>query len=634
MRKEAIAFLAMLAFCLALPLCYADTMYALYNPNEVGGDNSTEDFVFTGTASVNTQTHLDISSPTGFMNATQKINSSGKHLLAIINFTHRNDGAGNYYANTYREGAEYGIEYVWNGFLGKYQKNGVAYGTAHLIANGVTATISMYFNDTINQCGQTEGFSMDCSATGFSDYFAPGFGEIGTAGKNSTIWYFAFCDDTDNDFKCTIPVVTANFSISAYAESPSGVLYPLGTGLVKNLSFEAGTWQFLSNITGDNITYVNHSVRNNSQEIYRIQANASNVYAINLSSAYFVDFSASLYNWSVLAMNPLNVSNSSLFRFNFTDVVNPSCLFASQYNFTNGTVNQINVSCSDENFFSLNVSCDNANYSYYVEGLNVKAYVANISINVTSNGSCNLEWCDAHTAEAIADVGAFNELGKLHFSRFGTSLEYEGSPVVKTSMKRDRLSFSLDYSASPKSEYSFVYHTSGRGYYLKSSLYPAWVADPLSKSWFDLKGAKGSVEVTDLMNGDFGIVLNTIEKNLVFDSVGEFNCVLGAYNVSATIPGVAGVSVPSNYSFNVSVCPASSLAGVGMSAVYLIVILAIILMGFLISNALGCIGGLGMVMLGMYFGKCDSLISPIISISGLLVIIYFIFARPILQDSS
>lgn len=281
------------------------------------------------------------------------------------------------------------------------------------------------------------------------------------------------------------------------------------------------------------LTYLNYTLLNGIGEV---EASASSATAAPYLEAEFQsDLLLDIENpylFTVTAGNSFgNVSEEITFFIN--DTMFPSAVGILNTTQAQNSSYSFNVTFEDEAFYSYSVICNNS-FAENVTGLNTTWYMANFTYNVTdSDILCIWHWCDAHTAAALRKdwkIEKSEEQKELKFKVNDKELKlrYMGSDKVKLryEKKADRVSFEIEFPDKKKGvlqDHIFYYYISGNSHYFESSLYPAWIVDYDSRTWFDMVGADVS-SVFEVSPGVWEITVSSRDTVIHAESIGELNC--------------------------------------------------------------------------------------------------------------
>lgn len=229
------------------------------------------------------------------------------------------------------------------------------------------------------------------------------------------------------------------------------------------------------------------------------------------------------YNISVWANDTYHNSTYASVKFTINDTAPPSCTGLGDRTVLNRTVWGLKVNCTDEYFFSINITCPS--WKFYKENLAAQRYVyLNNTFNITTTQICLYEYCDGHT-DSITDLYA--GVTKDSISVGSVTLQAQ-TPLTKITYekKRDRVTF----CATPTdSKASYVQFKIPIGCYAADrSPFLGHLVCPSSRTWVDFQGASG----VSISNGLVTAYMSS-PGTACFDSIGAFNCVTGNFTVTA-----------------------------------------------------------------------------------------------------
>ena len=371
-----------------------------------------------------------------------------------------------------------------------------------------------------------------------------------TTSKNHTI-NISCIHDTENRYNQEIlkiltiknipPRLNLDYVNNSYGLTP---VYPFVT-----VEYARSNHTFYYNITDNDLSFYNFSVFNSSNDIIGSQTGTdSGQHYINIDYLSFIDNSANPINISLFANDTDKDFSYLSYLIYVNDTITPQCSGLKSRSLYNNTLYEWNINCTDENFFSFNLSCDN-NISRYVDGLNVKKYSYYNQTLITDNIICKYQYCDGHTNSNLdEDWYIRNEGDKIEFEVLGQTHELK---VINTNItfdyeiEKDRIGFNVTFEDVPvfsDTDLIFEYTTSPHAYYINNDDYTAWIIDPVSKTWFDLNTQINEnikdVNVIRWNSTTFKIYL-TIDNNInnysdtiEFKSIGELNCVSGTQILS------------------------------------------------------------------------------------------------------
>ena len=305
------------------------------------------------------------------------------------------------------------------------------------------------------------------------------------------------------------------------------------------IEYAAGIWNWFGSIVDTNPQVLNVTWYNSSGYILFSFQGSPFTTELNTSDGLFIDFSGNPFSINVTVNDSFGIVINDSLVFNVTDTTSPVCDFANDSVLWN-EVYYFDNTCTDESFFSLNVTCDNG-FNFSATGLNVTSYnFLNQTTMEQDNVTCTARWCDGHTGELSLDWDVNVKDNKFTFNQKNT-LEINTDSSLSYEKMYDRVKFTFEMPkdlpanllTKYKYTYTFAYTTKGRGYYFESEKYRAWIVDSESETWFDLNGVEGEITVKQLDDSTFEIKVMTDQTKLEFQSIGELNCVEREFMIEA-----------------------------------------------------------------------------------------------------
>ena len=313
------------------------------------------------------------------------------------------------------------------------------------------------------------------------------------------------------------------------------------------------TWHFSAydhDLYAINLMFANISLANESYEgdpfyIYPLLENNTllNPFPVNTTNSFFADFSKQPYYLVIWGEDTQGRITLRLGSFMFNDTVFPTASGIENHSAIINTTDEFSVYFEDENFFSYNVTCNNS-FSQGEEGLNVTSYTANFSIGIEADTLCSWEYCDGHTDNKLKNNWQVTKSDlrkefKFKVGKNENKLKYMGSEEIELNFekKEDKIEFNMNFPKASKDnlkDYIFYYETSSPSYYFKSSEYPAWIVDPVSKTWFDMAGINGDINVYQVSDNTWEITVTSTATELKAESIGELNCNYQEQLITAT----------------------------------------------------------------------------------------------------
>lgn len=286
------------------------------------------------------------------------------------------------------------------------------------------------------------------------------------------------------------------------------------------VEYTDGIWSLRYVVSDDDTDWVRVQLRNSTGYI-KVNSTKGPL-SFTFNSTIIVD--SGVYNISVWANDSFKNSTYVSKLFTLNDTAAPVCSGLGDREVWNGSVWALKVDCSDEYFFSLNVSCG-TDWKFYREAIGAQKYnYTNNTFNITKNKVCLFEYCDGHTDSVVAlDAGVTKDSISVGKVRLEAVTAMSSITFTKS---RDKVSF----CASPvDTKASYVQFKVPAGCYeAKGSPYVGHLVCPATRQWVDFSGAS-SVSISG------GVVTAYMTKpgTACFDSIGAFNCVSGNFTVTA-----------------------------------------------------------------------------------------------------
>lgn len=431
------------------------------------------------------------------------------------------------------------------------------------------------------------------------------------------------------DANTTTELTIVNLAPLIFVGNITNPMYTINPLLTNIIDFAGGTWTFYRTVVDNNLSYLIFTLRNATNIVYSDSRNNVTGSSVNFTGTTFADFGGNPFNVSIWANDTFGASTFVSYIFNVTDTQSPACeYFVNDSGATNSTYT-FDVTCYDENFFSLNVTCDNG-FSSFVEGLNVVQYAFNSSFSLTANTTCQATYCDGHTLEAlsssfIVEYTAPEEVKTISNGYKNKFYDVINESVITKNILKDRISFTVakqkDVKLSKDEVRSFYYEASPNSYYFPSTKYKGWIVDGDAKTWFDgnIENDKDAkVTVKRISPTLWKIDVVSVQEVLEFESIGELNCVTDYFNITS-------INMPIEYredtEFVVGECP-RNLNTVMMSFVMVIIILFMLTIG-LLYPIFGVLGSLLMISMSWYFIGCAKVFGWGMALIALVLIIFY-----------
>lgn len=288
--------------------------------------------------------------------------------------------------------------------------------------------------------------------------------------------------------------------------------------------YVGGEWNLSVNVI--NYDYFNLSLYNNSG----LEKSQVGNLVMSLEDEFFSSFdSKNPYNFSVWSNNIFGTAFDSIL-FYINDTVLPMCVGnLNDVEVVEGSVFGWAVNCTDEFFFSFNMSCDSG-YGFYEENINNQSYFFNGSFQVVNDSVCLYEFCDGHTKRSLEDLVVKKDLENKTLEVEGKRLVLSHSVYdIELVKKYDRYVFCFDFESGAKLNYVSVDIPDGC-YHIDSG-YVGHLVCPAERLWWDFVNPAVGV---DVIGDKVYFDLRKVKGNRVcFDSVGKFNCVSGVQNINS-----------------------------------------------------------------------------------------------------
>jgi len=291
--------------------------------------------------------------------------------------------------------------------------------------------------------------------------------------------------------------------------------------------FADGEWNLSVNVSFQN--FFKMSLHNNSG----LEQSQDNDEMMSVDSGVFESFVLkNPFNVSVFANNSFGESFSSIL-FYVNDTVLPMCVGTlSDIGVDQGSTFVWAVNCSDELFFSWNISCDNG-FSFYEDNINNQSYFFNGSTAINNHTVCLYEFCDGHTKSKIDDFKIKKDLENKTLEVQDKKLKFAHSlKNIELKKKFDRYEFCVEFESVKKLDFSSVVIPDGC-FHIESD-WSGHLVCPDKRIWFDFVNPDVKVSV---VGNTVYLDLRKVKGNRVcFDSVGEFNCDSGSQVIGLLPP--------------------------------------------------------------------------------------------------
>ena len=379
------------------------------------------------------------------------------------------------------------------------------------------------------------------------------------------------------------------------------------------IQYANGEWNWSVVITDDDLDIILYSIGNSTHLIY--QENSTSPILITTPNQTFIEF-GNVYNFTVIANDTFGAVTTATITFNVSDTIIPVCAPFIDTDVVNGSNFTWNVTCTDANFFSLNISCNGSdNYNFFLDGLNTPSYIFNNRTLIYERTVCDIKYCDGHTRNLI-DIAVTN----LTSDRIRTfnekvsieSLEYFSS--FEMIYLSDRLNFNITY---PSVRNTMTYRIRSDDFiHIMSGEWKGWIVT--SGLWIDFEDLNvRSANVRRLSPNvvDVTVAFENPSANIGFQSIGELNCVTDEQILEPDTETAFSLG-----RFECDLTTTGSAIGI-IGFTFLMVVIWIFLIYFLKIPILNIIFGFIMVYFAWYIAQCFFLANVIFIVLGLYSIL-------------
>jgi hypothetical protein len=327
--------------------------------------------------------------------------------------------------------------------------------------------------------------------------------------------------------------------------------------------FAGGLWNFSASVSDDDLRYVKYTIRNRTGVVVS-HTGTIPISHYSIDASVFVGFvGGNPYNFSVYANDTFGNRTYRSAKFNVTDTGPPVCSGLGHELALESVLYNWSVYCSDQYFYSFNVSCDSG-YSYYLQDIDAPTYHYSgfMLLPVSGDTLCNFEYCDGHTDKNIRNMAVsvgYDNVTPDVISVVGKDGKIEVLPNVEAKAVRVPVRVAFDgHSLEPSlplssvtwkklpDRYNFCFGFSGEDRYVsipipegcveaENSPFKGHLVCGATRTWFDFENPQVGVSV-----GLGGLVLdleNVSDRGSVcFNSVGKFNCVSGVKVIAKGTP--------------------------------------------------------------------------------------------------
>jgi hypothetical protein len=377
--------------------------------------------------------------------------------------------------------------------------------------------------------------------------------------------------------------------------------------------FYNGTITFRPVISDNDIDTIRYTINNNTKAI-------ASTYTTDMIN--FRDFEAQPFNFTVWANDTFGNYTEAWVFFNFTDTVTPGITGIENKTIYVNSTHYFNVTFTDENFFSFNVTCSNG-YTNNVTGLNAERYTftgtTNFSLNTTYY--CYWHFCDGHTGNELKKNWQYIKKNRtadfiIDYKK-KTTIESDKNFELSIEKKKDRYTMELTPSDS---EQIFTIKSEGLNFYLPSEKYLGWIVDSNTETWLDFNGYRDDLYVYDVTPNEKQIILrgHKAGQKIKLQSVGELNCRDVTQEFIAEYEPVANQGV-----LSIGTCPSNSIGWTSMIFAFAVIIILVWLSISLIKiPALTMILGLGVIVVGYFYYSCVEFVALMMMVTGVFIILY------------
>jgi hypothetical protein len=398
------------------------------------------------------------------------------------------------------------------------------------------------------------------------------------------------------------------------------------------IEYADGNWTFYTSVSSLSLSNIIYSIRNSSMVIWTKSSKTPTL--ITTPNHLFLHLGT--YNFTIYANDTYKNSTFASRKFVINDTLPPYCNIPVTDTGFNGTNYIFNYTCTDEYFFSFNISCMTTGFSYYKSNIGSTNYSFHNStlLDMGIGGeTCLYEYCDGHTSN---DISSFSAEVVTNIDKSPTAIIKAGlngnivlSPTTSISKvtltkKFDRYNFCYDFTGN-KAGYATLA--------IPQNCYPApnskiqgHIVCPKDDVWIDFVNKDVSVTIKD----DIFLDLTKVKdlSNVCFNSIGKFNCIKGNITIAVTIPPTNSTSrLKLNY------CP-DTIPGAYMLMVFIVIALFLIYVGF--KFLLGISGFFGAVLLmscSWYLADCQAFLSLVVALISILLMIVFVLVIPSMKQS-
>ncbi len=332
-------------------------------------------------------------------------------------------------------------------------------------------------------------------------------------------------------------IVNAFPSITFNQVNNSQGIFALSNDVI--LEYASGVYQWLVSVIDDDLVNINYTFRNTSGDMMLSVAVAS-PFTITTNDSFFVLRQGNPFNLTVIATDSFgNITQSSI-RFNVTDTLNPICTGFDDASLVENATYNWTVVCTDNNFFSLELSCDNGFVFSNVSGLNVQSFNFENSTILNDTIVCNFEYCDGHTIRIIDDMIITKSADNQRVVFDNKIFIDANEDLIKFDAIKEKDRYIFDISLKqPTNSLWFVITSDEYIYIMDDKDFRGWLVT--GDYWLDFESDNLlSARVTRLTNNSVEVNLDytRLVDDVIIRSIGKLNCISGTQTLTPLLPPV------------------------------------------------------------------------------------------------
>ena len=377
--------------------------------------------------------------------------------------------------------------------------------------------------------------------------------------------------------------------------------------LIANFTFSS-----TDNSTGNCVLMLNNTI---NDSITGIASGSTNNLTAN-------DMNTGQYEWYITCNTSTIDNTNSETRLYYVDSIIPSCNFSDSYTYYNNETYEFDIECTDDHFFSLNVSCPNNNQSFYIDGLDVTSYNFTSIFNFTSEDTCNYEYCDGHTNNILIrswdKIIRYNGIDLIADAKKIITINASKNATISFNQKNDRVSYTFDFGHNSEGNKVFTVQVPEDSYYMSSNKYLGWFVSPSQKIWIDHNNDNtNKATIVQIGKGLYEIRLRTYADTITFESSGELNCVNGNFIINE----------PFSFTLKTGICP-STIPDVITLFIIMIFMLSMIFFGLLFKlRFFGILGSSLLIPLSWTIIACHYFTGLVMIGIGLISLTWFMTSK-------